>query len=312
MCGVKFFLFFISFDMLTIAKQNNILLEDEYLTYQELINNVQQRLKRDIELLEFEQTTDIEDALEFVNDKGKDLFDKQQVYLRPTQSILYLVTIFRFLKDTEFSIEQTISRLLDTIQWRAENKISRMTYHSVSPEFFENGFAFFHNQDLIGRPVAIIQMRHFPKFVDKTKSLSDFMQPFACLVMEIARQLTRDKTRENERNEACPLLVSQISIVIDIAKAPFVPVDTNLVQALKNITNSRFPGFVGSVYVVNFGWMYQGIWQVIKLVLSEKAKARVNFVSNQELKQIIDENQLLRGKFLYKVFVKDKLIFEML
>src|SRR6478735_12074878 len=127
--------------MLTIAKQNNILLEDEYLTYQELINNVQQRLKRDIELLEFEQTTDIEDALEFVNDKGKDLFDKQQVYLRPTQSILYLVTIFRFLKDTEFSIEQTISRLLDTIQWRAENKISRMTYHSVSPEFFENGFA---------------------------------------------------------------------------------------------------------------------------------------------------------------------------
>ncbi|KAG1141285.1 hypothetical protein G6F37_008438 [Rhizopus arrhizus] len=259
--------------MLTIAKQNNILLEDEYLTYQELINNVQQRLKRDIELLEFEQTTDIEDALEFVNDK---------------------VTIFRFLKDTEFSIEQTISRLLDTIQWRAENKISRMTYHSVSPEFFENGFAFFHNQDLIGRPVAIIQMRHFPKFVDKTKSLSDFMQPFACLVMEIARQLTRDKTRENERNETSPLLVSQISIVIDIAKAPFVPVDTNLVQALKNITNSRFPGFVGSVYVVNFGWMYQGIWQVIKLVLSEKAKARVNFVSNQELKQIIDENQLLR------------------
>ncbi|CAO3700549.1 unnamed protein product [Rhizopus stolonifer] len=259
--------------MLTIAKQNNILLEDEYINSQVLINNTQQRLKRDIELLKFEQKTDNEDALEFVNDK---------------------VMIFRFLKDTNFSQEETMAKLLDTIRWRAENKVSRMTYQSVTPEFFENGFSFFHEQDLIGRPVAFIQMRHFPKFVDKTKSLSDFMQPFACLVMEMARQITRDKTRENEEKGKAPTLVSQISIVIDIAKAPFVPVDTYLVQALKNITNERFPGFVGSVYIVNFGWMYQGIWQVVKLVLSEKAKARVNFVSSQELKQIIDEKHLLK------------------
>ncbi|KAI9257635.1 CRAL-TRIO domain-containing protein [Sporodiniella umbellata] len=252
--------------MLSVATQNNISLQEEYTNHRELIVEVQQQCLKDIELLKFEQKTDHNDAVEYINDK-----------------------------DAEFAKEETIAKLLNTIQWRAEKKISRMTYQSVTPEFFENGFSFFHKQDLIGRPVAIIQMRHFPKFSDKTKNLSDFMQPFACLVMEMARQITRDKTKENEDKGAKPSLVSQISIVIDIAKAPFVPVDTHLVQALKNITNERFPGFIGSVYIVNFGWMYQGIWQVVKLVLSDRAKARVNFVSSQELKQIISEKNLVKA-----------------
>ncbi|KAL7325073.1 hypothetical protein PS15p_210165 [Mucor circinelloides] len=209
---------------------------------------------------------------------------------------MMIVTLFRFLKDSDFSEDVAVERLVDTIQWRKDEKISRMTYQSIATEFFENGFAFFHKQDLIGRPVAVIQMRHFPKFREKNRPLSDFMQPFACLVMEIARQMTRDLTRKNEKDQIKdkPVLISQISIIIDIQKAPFVPIDSNLMHSLKNITNTRFPGFVGSVYIMNFGWMYQGIWQVVKLVLSEQAKARVNFISGEEIKQVIDENDCLK------------------
>lgn len=213
---------------------------------------------------------------------------------------MMIVTLFRFLKDSDFSEDIAVERLVDTIQWRKDEKISRMTYQSIAAEFFENGFAFFHKQDLIGRPVAVIQMRHFPKFREKNRPLSDFMQPFACLVMEIARQMTRDLTRKNEKDQIKdkPVLISQISIIIDIQKAPFVPIDSNLMHSLKNITNTRFPGFVGSVYIMNFGWMYQGIWQVVKLVLSEQAKARVNFISGEEIKQVIDENDCLKGRLL--------------
>lgn len=220
--------------------------------------------------------------------------------------------MFRFLKDAEFSEDNAVQRLLDTIQWRKEQKIGRMTFDSVASEFFEEPFAFFHKQDILGRPVAIIQMRHFPKFREKNRPLSDFMQPFACLVMEIARQLTRDLTRKNEMEGSTnkPILISQISIIIDIQKAPFVPIDSNLMQSLKTITNMRFPGFVGSVYIMNFGWMYQGIWQVVKLVLSEQAKARVSFINNQEVKQVIDENDLLKGEvYMYMCVYMHILIF---
>ncbi|KAG1106262.1 hypothetical protein G6F42_016821 [Rhizopus arrhizus] len=252
--------------MLSIARENSILFNDEYLKYQPSIANIQQRLERDIQLLGF-GFTDKQDALEYASDR-----------------------------DSDFSEDIAVERLVDTIQWRKDEKISRMTYQSIAAEFFENGFAFFHKQDLIGRPVAVIQMRHFPKFREKNRPLSDFMQPFACLVMEIARQMTRDLTRKNEKDQIKdkPVLISQISIIIDIQKAPFVPIDSNLMHSLKNITNTRFPGFVGSVYIMNFGWMYQGIWQVVKLVLSEQAKARVNFISGEEIKQVIDENDCLK------------------
>ncbi|GAA5799638.1 hypothetical protein HPULCUR_005054 [Helicostylum pulchrum] len=267
--------------MLTIAKETNILFNEEYIQHQTEIINIQKRLEQDIQILGFD-SNDYKDALDYVQDK---------------------VTIFRFLKDTDFDLDKAMERLLDTIEWRRENGIGRMTYQSIASEFFEGGFAFFHKHDLIGRPVAIIQMRHFPKFKDKTKSLTEFMKPFACLVMEMARQITRDLTRNNEIENNQPILVSQISIIIDIAKAPFVPVDSSLIQTLQAINNSRFPGFVGSVYIMNFGWMYQGIWQVVKLVLTEQAKARVNFITAQETKHIMDENNLLKalgGKDTYE------------
>ncbi|KAI8636488.1 CRAL-TRIO domain-containing protein [Parasitella parasitica] len=260
--------------MLSIAKENSILLNDEYLEYQQSITHIQQRLEKDVQLLGFD-LQDQQDALEYAADR---------------------VTLFRFLKDSDFSQDAAVERLLDTIQWRKIQKVGRMTYKSTAPEFFDEGFAFFHKQDLLGRPVAVIQMRHFPKFKESNKSLSDFMQPFACLVMEIARQLTRDLTRKNEEDHITdkPVLISQISIIIDIQKAPFVPIDSSLMHNLKNVTNTRFPGFVGSVYIMNFGWMYQGIWQVVKLVLSEQAKARVNFISNSEISQVVDERDCLR------------------
>ncbi|KAI8979227.1 hypothetical protein BDF20DRAFT_489107 [Mycotypha africana] len=260
--------------MLSVAKQNSILINDEYLKYQPLIANVQQRLINDVELLGF-NFEDKKDTIDYINDK---------------------VTLFRFLKESNFDENKAIARLLETIQWRKNEQIGRMTYTSVAPEFFENGFAFFHKQDLLGRPVAIVQMRHFPKFRSKGIPLSAHIEPFACLVLEIARQLTRDLTRKNEKEQVTdrPILISQITIIIDVAKAPFVPIDSNLMVALKNIVNARYPGFIGSVYILNFGWMFQGIWQVIKLVLSEQAKARVNFVSKNEISQVMDENNLLK------------------
>ncbi|KAI8389460.1 CRAL-TRIO domain-containing protein [Blakeslea trispora] len=258
--------------MLTIAKENTIIFNDEYIKYQPLIDTVQRRLENDIDLFGYD-LADRQDALEYAHDR---------------------VSLFRMLKDTEFSEDETVRRLLDTIEWRKEQKVARMTYESVTPEFFGHGFAFFHKQDRLGRPIAVIQMRHFPTFLDKTKSLSDFMVPFAMLVLEIARQITRDKTRENEAQGHSPVLVSQIAIVLDIAKAPFVPVDSSLMYSLKDIVNSRFPGFVGSVYIMNFGWMYQGIWQVAKLVLSEQAKARVSFTTAKEMTQVIEPEHLLK------------------
>ena len=106
-----------------------------------------------------------------------------------------------------------------------------MTYESVAGEFFDSGgFAFFHKQDKLGRPVAVVQMRYFPQFHDKSKSLTDFIRPYACLVMEIVRKIMLEITwnnRNNQKNDDSNksfVLVSQIAVIIDIGKAPFIPI----------------------------------------------------------------------------------------
>ncbi|KAI8980967.1 transport protein Trs120 or TRAPPC9 TRAPP II complex subunit-domain-containing protein [Pilobolus umbonatus] len=279
--------------MLSAARQTTVILNDEYLAHKDTMESIQHRLGKDIELLSLDPI-DYQDTLEYIGDR---------------------VTVFRFLKDVDFSEDRAIERLIDTIMWRIENNINRITYQSVAPEFFQNAFSFFHKHDLLGRPVAIVQMRYFPQFSDKTKSLSDFMQPFVCLIMEIARQLTRDNTRKNENNanNNTFTLISQITVIIDIAKAPFVPIDSNLMQTLKSITNTRFPGCIGSVYIMNFGWMYQGLWQVAKLLLSEHAKSRISFTSSKEMDQVIPTDDLLRdlgGTDMYEWSIENDIILQ--
>jgi hypothetical protein len=58
----------------------------------------------------------------------------------------------------------------------------------------------------------------------------------------------------------------------------------------------RYPGLTGSVYFLNFGWMYQGLWQMCKLVLSDEARNRVSCPGQKELASIIAPEDLLAGK----------------
>ncbi|KAG0171563.1 hypothetical protein DFQ28_000821 [Apophysomyces sp. BC1034] len=253
--------------MLSVAHATAELLTAEYKQHRETLNGLEMKLRQDLDTLGVGED-DLVHAREYIKDH---------------------VTLFRFLRDSNFVEQAAQARLMDTILWRINESIPNLTWHSLANEFYSEGFAFFHKEDKLGRPVAIIRMRHFPKFRDKP--LSDYMRPFACFVMEIARKLTWAQTCEKNGS----FVVSQIAVIINIDKAPFVPVDAQLISDIKEIVNERFPGSIGSVYVMNFGWMYQGMWQMVKLLLSEQAKSRVNFPSTKEIKQIVDNENLLKG-----------------
>lgn len=62
--------------------------------------------------------------------------------------------------------------------------------------------------------------------------------------------------------------------------------------------DKRFPGMIGSIYVMNFGWMYQGLWQMIKYVLSDEARSRISFPSSKEVLEVVPEENLLQGWLL--------------
>jgi hypothetical protein len=65
---------------------------------------------------------------------------------------------------------------------------------------------------------------------------------------------------------------------------------------LIDFVSNKYPAMVGSVIVLNFGWMYQGIWQMIKLILTENAKQKISFPKPAELANLIDSEDILKGK----------------
>jgi hypothetical protein len=138
-----------------------------------------------------------------------------------------LVTLFRFLRDCEFDFDKAHERLLETIIWRIDIGISDLTWES-SIEFFENdqgAFSFYHKTDKANRPLIFVRLRLFPsEFRDPAQRLSDHIKRYACLLMELGRKLTWEMTCDRiKQNEPCAL-VSQMTVVVNIQKAPIIPI----------------------------------------------------------------------------------------
>ncbi|KAI8337993.1 hypothetical protein BC941DRAFT_469991 [Chlamydoabsidia padenii] len=248
-------------------------LNSQYLECKQLLVTLQAKLEQGIDHFGWNQY-DRSFALDFIEDQ---------------------VTLFRFLVDCDFDEHLAYEQLMDTLLWRKETKMDQLKWTTLHPSFYDPGrpaFSFFHKQDRFGRPVVVIRMRHFPDFGGL--GLADTMPLFATLLMEMARKWTRELTRQNEQQHRELVLISQIVVVIDISKSPMIPLDKRFIQQLQVVADQRFPGFFGSIYVMNFGWLYQGLWQMIKLMLSERAKSKINFPSTAEVKKCIPPENLIK------------------
>lgn len=51
-----------------------------------------------------------------------------------------------------------------------------------------------------------------------------------------------------------------------------------------------------AVFVLNYGWMYAGMWQLAKRVLPNTALERILFPSKEELREFFEDENLLVGE----------------
>ncbi|KAI7900272.1 CRAL-TRIO domain-containing protein [Cokeromyces recurvatus] len=207
------------------------------------------------------------------------------------------VTIFRFLKLCKFDFQKAYTKLLETIHWRIANDVAHINWENECREFFDpEAVAFFHGTDNTeSHPLLFVRLRYIPrKFIDKNKSFKEYIKSYACLIMEMARKLTWDMTCEkSKRGDPYPL-VSRMTVIVNVSKAPIIPVDVELIRMMSMILDDRFPECISSIHVLNFGWMYQGLWSILKYLLNEEAKSFIRFTSIPELQPIISEDKILK------------------
>lgn len=235
---------------------------------------------------------------------------------------IFLVTIFRFLRECQFDFNMAHERLLKTISWRIEQGIADLTFDSCI-EFFEKGaLSHYQNTDKSNHPLVFVRLRFFPKdFRDPTKKLIYHIQRYACLMMEIGRKLMWDMTCDRQnKGEAC-VLVSQMTAVVNLLNAPIIGLvspclhklegvlilvtqDGEIIKTMGIILDERFPGMVDKVNILNASWYHLGAWTAVKLFLGDEAKNSVRFTNANELKSVIDPDFILEGMYLLNSLTK--------
>jgi len=78
----------------------------------------------------------------------------------------------------------------------------------------------------------------------------------------------------------------------DFARAQEVELLPYFMALLKN----HFPGMVGAVFVLNYGWSFAGMWGLAKRILPQTALDRILFPTSTELLQFFDKDCLLKGR----------------
>jgi hypothetical protein len=185
--------------------------------------------------------------------------------------------ILRFLRARKFDVDQSYDMLYNMLKFRLE--FQQIGVDCLNPAMCENelktGKSYYHGHDKEGRPVCYIRARlHDPSQSDVLEN-----QRFTVLMMEYGKSLLRPPGET-------------VTIVFDMNKATLKNIDIKSVQFMVNTLTSYYPESLGKVLIVNYTWIVNGAWKIIRPWLDPVTAAKVLFIKPEELMNYIDADNL--------------------
>ncbi|KAG0146747.1 hypothetical protein CROQUDRAFT_132923 [Cronartium quercuum f. sp. fusiforme G11] len=222
------------------------------------------------------------------------------------------LNLFRFYKRSKFDIDNTLLTLSLTLQWRLNSSIHTISPSQIDPLYLRQPLFFFHPdlKDKWSRPCAILNLKHVCRSDDGSL---DGLKQFIAWSWEIGRryiQHTNSVTLDNlfaQPSTASQLepsaLQLQMVLMVDLKDATLNNLELELLPYFIDLLKNHYPGMVGTIYVLNYGWMYAGMWQVAKRVLPQSALDRIMFPNQKELSEFFEPAHLLvehGGELVYE------------
>lgn len=144
--------------------------------------------------------------------------------------------MFRFLRKNNYSLPTSLSLLLDTIRWRILGDIDNIRISTVR-DFLSEPLVYFHKMDKVNRPVLIVNLAYLPK-APIGSDVTEFLTPLVIFVLETARLLTWDITKERiEAGVENPLVLDTL-VLVEFQNAKPLPVvsESSFILGKKEIT----------------------------------------------------------------------------
>ncbi|KAK4051261.1 hypothetical protein OIO90_004742 [Microbotryomycetes sp. JL221] len=219
-----------------------------------------------------------------------------QTFERATAFTTDTVTTFRFCRRARFALAASLKLIHSTLVWRfnpdpLESPLTRLDSPTkLDPLYTTNALFFFHPQlvDKFGRPCAVINLKHVQRTSDgQLDALKDVIR----LGWEVGRRWLTDLTNQATTQDDVKL---QIVVIVDLEGAGMSNLEVELLPFFMELLKNHFPGMIGAIFVLNYGWMYAGMWQLAKRVLPNTALERILFPTKPDLLEFFDEHHLLK------------------
>ena len=204
--------------------------------------------------------------------------------------------ILRFCRARKFEVNKIVKMIDEFIIWFENNKYNSigevdMKKYDNLKIWAENGY---HFTDKHGRPVYIdlidsLRTKEiFENYTDPSLTLY-YVQSYERLVNIILPECSR---LMNKR-------IEQTLTIVDLGSVNIFKLFVGKVKAFVNIASeigqNYYPELLGSMYIVNAGMLFSGIWMLIKQGLDTKTQNKINIVSGngrKELQKVIDLDNL--------------------
>ncbi|WFD30777.1 hypothetical protein MSPP1_001801 [Malassezia sp. CBS 17886] len=196
--------------------------------------------------------------------------------------------LFRFLRRARFDREAARLALLKTLQWRLEGSIDDLptdALHSPYMSHTRDSLPLFwvHSRvrDRLGRPCLYVRMRNVERMPE---GLHDLKKSIIAS-LDVMRRYLQHVNRRTKR--AAPVL--QCAAVVDVQDMGMVNFELELLPFLVDLLKNHYPGMVGSVYVLNYGWLQAGLWRMVRPMIPPKLLSRILFLNEHEACSMFDQ-----------------------
>ncbi|KAF8958381.1 hypothetical protein BGZ46_001979 [Entomortierella lignicola] len=211
------------------------------------------------------------------------------------------ITLFRFLKKANYVLPEAYNLVEANVSWRLESDCDHITPRDLEEnQLWTNGLVELRGQDRYGHPLITIRLgRYIPApqqdyndLVDENGEEKDrFLEykRYIIFVLECTRRLLWESSRRKPLQEHA----LQATLILDLQSASVSDLDHQLISYTIDLLKHRYPSCIAQVYVLNYSWVFGGIWQMLKRALPETARARVSFPSSvNELHEHFDLEEL--------------------
>uniref|UniRef100_A0A182LVN4 MSP domain-containing protein n=1 Tax=Anopheles culicifacies TaxID=139723 RepID=A0A182LVN4_9DIPT len=182
----------------------------------------------------------------------------------------------KFLENNDLNMKESLKQLWETMEWRKASGINEIREDNIRMEYIHDALMYPRGRDVDGKTVFIFKSK---MYVRGTRNLDDLKKCFLYWIERIIREANDDL----------------VTIVFDLTDAGLSNVDMDYTKYIINTFKNYYPCSLNYILIYDLPWILNATFQIIKKLLPAKAVDRLRNISNKNIREYIDEDNMPRS-----------------